>query len=871
MLNQDKLNKVKRILSAQTGAQVPTSKWKGQSFTFNTINGQRITIPIEDFFGVGHDYGPEGGTITYHNQKYEVDAATSTNFSSWLKENRHYKPENSTTQPNEFAQGKMAGYPKAEDIQTPVQQEQEQEKTQPLSTEEITASNKPLTSPVSNISGIKDVAKITLPKVPDITLTPKMEAKQEVLETKEDAEAKVIQDQMLSDNAKNSSPGVEPSFIGSPENISITPSSINSGSNTGEPNFLQAPTPSGKGNTYEEGKKSFMDKLKSPGMQKAGRYGAMVGQAADIATNMFVDKSEFADNDPTQGKGRAVYDAVANSMMAFSPIGTIAGGAMKAVGFINDIVGGKSDEIAKDEDTFKQLGGSYGGAEAKMAEAQSKAGKKYGLFSGSARRRANKDITEAKRQQSIMQGIAKEASDRASSQTMLSQANTLSLERQLSGGYDQRYMRAAKSGTKIQYFKDPFKVKLTEAKEFFVTLTDTPPVFKQGGTILDQLDTKHTFEVILSEPVEELKKGGKIRKNEEGEIVPDKCDSCGGDIVVQIHGEPVYLCKECNKFFGVVPFKHKNGGTLERDIEVIETNTTQKSVIPEGALHKNKHHLDEVGVDDSELTKKGIPVVDNDGDQQAEIELNEIIFTLEVTKELESRYKEFYQEGTSESRKDELAIEAGRLLWKEIIYNTDDRTGLIDTLKQGGALIAKQGSKIDEAFQEFLKTLPDNQRNYSEDTYRMKRYWELNGKPKDFKEALEKEMFILEDDGFYHARSVAYNPELDEYEFMKMPGHKTTWMEVEGWYNGMNFEPKEDFTEEQTGGDIENYILTPKKGREAEESRRFRQQYILDKSGPFWKYIPRNRSASKKALGGTISQEDINIMVKQALINLLNK
>ena len=61
---------------------------------------------------------------------------------------------------------------------------------------------------------------------------------------------------------------------------------------------------------------------------------------------------------------------------------------------------------------------------------------------------------------------------------MLSQANALSLEHQLSGGYDQRYMRAAKSGAKIQYFKEPFKVNLTEAKEFLVTLTDTPLVFK---------------------------------------------------------------------------------------------------------------------------------------------------------------------------------------------------------------------------------------------------------------------------------------------------------------------------------------------------------------------------------------------------------
>lgn len=45
------------------------------------------------------------------------------------------------------------------------------------------------------------------------------------------------------------------------------------------------------------------------------------------------------------------------------------------------------------------------------------------------------------------------------------------------------------------------------------------------------------------------------RKNDEGELVPDKCDKCGGEIVVQIHGEPIFICKECGKYFGTLPFK----------------------------------------------------------------------------------------------------------------------------------------------------------------------------------------------------------------------------------------------------------------------------------------------------------------------------
>jgi hypothetical protein len=77
------------------------------------------------------------------------------------------------------------------------------------------------------------------------------------------------------------------------------------------------------------------------------------------------------------------------------------------------------------------------------------------------------------------------------------------------------------------------------------------------------------------------------------------------------------------------------------------------------------------------LTQKGIPVIDNKGEQQAEIELNEIIFNLEVTKKLE----ELCEDGS-----DEAAIEAGKLLVQEILFNTEDRTGLINTLKKGGKI-----------------------------------------------------------------------------------------------------------------------------------------------------------------------------------------
>ena len=381
-----------------------------------------------------------------------------------------------------------------------------------------------------------------------------------------------------------------------------------------------------------------------------------VGIAADVIDQYLKNKYDYSsDASSVNGTGRQAYNAVANSLMSFGPVGTVAGGAMKVLGTANDAFGKTTDNFTADTETINQIGGSYGGSVADIDDAVASANKKYGLLDGSKVRKANAKIKEARRQQSVMKGIANNAADMQQSQSMLSQLNAMDYQYQLDGGYDQRYMRAAKEGAKIQYFKDPFKVDLSDVATFQVELSDTPSLFKAGGTIVDSLDNQFIFKVELSDisEVESFKKGGSI---------PD------------------------------------------REIEVIETNTTQKSVIPEGALHKNKHHLDEVGVDDSELTKKGIPVVDNSGDQQAEIELNEIIFTLEVTKELESRYKEFYEEETSQAKKDELAIEAGKLLWKEILYNTDDRTGLIDTLKQGGIIKAQEGTEVPiVSLEDFIK------------------------------------------------------------------------------------------------------------------------------------------------------------------------
>jgi hypothetical protein len=65
------------------------------------------------------------------------------------------------------------------------------------------------------------------------------------------------------------------------------------------------------------------------------------------------------------------------------------------VGLINSIGAKKADTITKDNEAFEQVGSAYGGTQATVDDALTKSGKKYGLFSGGARNKANKQIHNA--------------------------------------------------------------------------------------------------------------------------------------------------------------------------------------------------------------------------------------------------------------------------------------------------------------------------------------------------------------------------------------------------------------------------------------------------------------------------------------------
>lgn len=107
------------------------------------------------------------------------------------------------------------------------------------------------------------------------------------------------------------------------------------------------------------------------------------------------------------------------------------------------------------------------------------------------------------------------------------------------------------------------------------------------------------------------------------------------------------------------PQQFKNGGEL--------------NIIPEGALHKNLHHME----NDENITKKGIPVVSEDENgktvQNAEIERSEIVLRLSLTQKLEKMLKK-YNSDISQKEKDDVATKAGQILVDELLNKTIDNT-----------------------------------------------------------------------------------------------------------------------------------------------------------------------------------------------------
>lgn len=384
------------------------------------------------------------------------------------------------------------------------------------------------------------------------------------------------------------------------------------------------------------------------------------------------------------------------------------------LGLVNAIGAKKADTITKDNEAFEQVGSSYGGTQATVDDALTKSGKKYGLLSGKARNKANQQIHNAQMQQSKMSNIADEAqmAFTASNNPLIG----LGTQLQLNGGYQQSTVRAGKSGLKMdrEFAKRVIKLsngKKSKAKKIQEEVrAEEVAGFQKGGSIdgmtgaapkitfeswynmvpEDRRDTtsynlRRAFELAPREELEAWRTSSisdlKAGKNHLSSVYLDpktgvyefmkakdhptlkyELDWYNSNDPEAIQFRNSYDLDKSGGYYRYVPKKFKNGGAV--------------NVIPDGALHAHKHHLEDVDGKFEEVTTKGIPVITEEkgGDikQHAEVEREEIIFNLDVTKQLEK----LMQDGS-----DEAAIEAGKLLVHEILENTVDNTGLLKTVE----------------------------------------------------------------------------------------------------------------------------------------------------------------------------------------------
>lgn len=368
-------------------------------------------------------------------------------------------------------------------------------------------------------------------------------------------------------------------------------------------------------NNYSESQINTMEKL---------------GMGFDTASSFIPEHYNMS----KYGKGNVaksidtVFNAGSDIAMAFPGVGTMIGGIMKGVGMlnkgmnalglgtdqmtttdailnssllgltpiglINGLGGKKSDTYTRDAEIDSESGGSYQGFLSAEDEAEAKSGKKYGLFSSGARKKANQLIDDVSVQQ-LQLGVI-EDNNKLNKNIAQNNSPFISMRQQMANSGGLQYAAVGKEGMEIK---------------------------KQ--------DVAFAKKVLQKKPIRKLENGtkkSKVKKKIAYELPSD-----------------------------TGPSLLKQGGTF--------------NVIPEGALHKNKHHLDEIDEKFEDVTTKGIPVItEKDGEiiQHAEVEKEEIIFRLEVTKQIEKLMKE----GT-----DEAAIEAGKLLVKEILHNTKDNANII--------------------------------------------------------------------------------------------------------------------------------------------------------------------------------------------------
>lgn len=466
-----------------------------------------------------------------------------------------------------------------------------------------------------------------------------------------------------------------------------------------------------------------MDEAYDTIQQAAGSFGP-IGQIVSLGMQANKMLGNVANKLGGGTSGKTTIDAImGSSFMQLTPFG-----------LVNGFGGKKADTITKDDEAFAQAGSSYTGTGQTVDSAVSDSGAKYGLFSNSARKQANDRIAEARRQQQVMAGIVNDASNRFNIRNSMSAINGNRRRFEMQGGYDQSAIRVGRNGLSLKtiatakrilsarkykkggvtedpfdtYFKslpknqqDSVNFRVKDYWEF----NGKPKDFEEAvskGMFTEQSDGWHANSVAENPLTGEIE----FMKSANHPTHYMEVDWYNSDDAAEFRGQ--YELQKTEPYWKYVKKKpqgeavesYKEGGILEVSLDdipeeyledIVQEVTLDSilpefreggkvNVIPDGALHARLHHMENA----DNLTKKGIPVVtEKEGgelEQQAEIERDEIIFRLEVTKKLEELRKKFTDTESSQKEKDAVAIEAGKLLVEEILNNTVDNTGLLNTI-----------------------------------------------------------------------------------------------------------------------------------------------------------------------------------------------
>lgn len=557
-----------------------------------------------------------------------------------------------------------------------------------------------------------------------------------------------------------------------------------------------------------------------------GQYGGVIGDTASAIGNMIGKRGlDGKYGGITKGMD-AAYDTIQKAASNFGPVGNIVSGAMGVgklvgnavskigggtdgmtktdailnsaflnltpLGLINGFGGKKANTYTRNTELDKSTNGGFQGFLTTQDVTQIGAGKKYGLFSSSARNKQNQLTEFTQNMKHTVSGIV----DTNTINNLAAQGSTPFLaQRQqidLSGGIQQ--MRAARQGMRFsrrvvskyaignklkrsiqtidvatgKYVDIPLDLDKDQVKgRKPIRLANGTAVFLNGdGTVTsDRWETLGTREHLTpkgqggmklspqetgEEPVEYLDDGTPLYKKGDGSVGLLTEENIGKenlfDLIEQSNANFAKRLRDPNRKamklpngkwgnfklswsedeYGVMvypeiqeidgklvdlsddPEKAWQSAVDHKDFiyfpskEAAEWFTThykeyyrgfdeqpeelqefkqggQMNVIPEGALHARLNHLDQINDDLTHVTTKGIPVITKEGGevvQHAEIEHSEIIFTLDVTNKIEDLRKKWH-----EDKEDKYAIEAGKLLVKEILHNTDDRTNLIESVE----------------------------------------------------------------------------------------------------------------------------------------------------------------------------------------------